>query len=206
MIPYSRSMPGRAAELRTERLLLRQWRDADRAPFAALNADTLVMEHLLSALTPEESDALVDSILVRFARDGFGLWAVEVVGVAGFIGFVGLNPVPFTAPFTPAVEVLWRLAREHWGRGYATEGARAALDFAFGELELDEVVSFTTRRNVRSRRVMERLGMTRDPADDFDHPAVPERHPLRPHVLYRLPRPQAGDAGVAPTRRPPAAR
>jgi RimJ/RimL family protein N-acetyltransferase len=175
-------------ELRTSRLILRRWRDTDRAPFAALNADPVVMEHFRSPLRREESDALSDRITADIDERGWGLWAVEVPGTAAFAGFIGLNPATFDAPFTPAVEVGWRLAREHWGCGYATEGARAALSFGFDALALEEIVSFTTHGNARSRRVMERLGMRRDPADDFDNPNVPDGDPLRPHVLYRLDR------------------
>ncbi len=146
------------------------------------------MEHFPGPLRREESDDLVDRVDAGFDARGWGLWAVEVAGTAPFIGFVGLNPATFDAPFTPAVEVGWRLAREHWGRGYATEGARAALAFGFEDLALDEIVSFTTHGNTRSRHVMERLGMQHDPADDFDNPNAPEGNPLRAHVLYRLDR------------------
>jgi RimJ/RimL family protein N-acetyltransferase len=176
------------AELDTPRLLLRRWRDEDRGPFATLNADPVVMEHFPTPLSREESDALVDRIEAGLAERGWGLWAVEVRESSAFIGFVGLNPATFDAPFTPAVEVGWRLSREHWGHGYATEAARAALEFGFVDLELDEIVSFTTHANTRSQRVMERLGMQRNPADDFDNPSVPEGSPIRPHVLYRLDR------------------
>ncbi len=172
-------------ELATERLLLRQWRDDDRAPFAALNADPEVMRYFSKRLTSEESDGLAAYIWGIIDRQGWGLWAVEVHGGAPFIGFVGLGAPGFETHFTPAIEVGWRLHRDHWGRGYATEAAVAALTFAFEELNLPEVVSFTTVGNERSRRVMERLGMSRDPGDDFDHPSVPEG-PLRPHVLYRI--------------------
>jgi RimJ/RimL family protein N-acetyltransferase len=176
------------SELRTRRLLLRRWRTEDRDPFAALNADPAVMEHFPAPLSANDSDAFVDRIQSGLDERGWGLWAVEVQDSHAFIGFIGLNPATFDAPFTPAVEVGWRLAREHWGRGYATEGARAALEFGFVDLELDEIVSFTTHANTRSRRVMERLGMRRDPADDFDNPNVPDDSPIRPHVLYRLDR------------------
>lgn len=174
--------------LETPRLFLRRWRDEDRSPFADLNADPVVMEHFPAPLSPAESDALVDRITAGLEARGWGLWAVEVRETGAFIGFVGLNPATFDAPFTPAVEVGWRLAHDAWGRGYATEGARAALDVGFDQNGLDEIVSFTTHGNVRSRRVMERLGMRHDPADDFDNPNVAEGHPLRPHVLYRLAR------------------
>jgi ribosomal-protein-alanine N-acetyltransferase len=173
-------------ELRTERLLLRRWRDDDRARFAALNADAVVTEFLPTPITSADSDVMVDRIEKEFERDGFGLWAVEVPGVAPFIGFVGLSRPGFEAHFTPAVEVGWRLASDHWGKGYATEGGQAALAFGFEVHDLAEIVSFTTAANTRSRAVMERLGLTHDPADDFDHPRLPDDSPLRAHVLYRI--------------------
>lgn len=173
-------------ELRTERLILRAWRESDREPFAALNADPLVMEHFPDVLTRAESDAMVDRILDRWARGRPSLWAIEVPGVDPFIGFVGLLEPTFDAPFTPCVEVGWRIAAAHWGRGFASEGARAALAHGVDTLGLDEIVSFTVPANTRSRRVMEKLGMTHDPADDFDHPNLPPGHPLQAHVLYRL--------------------
>jgi RimJ/RimL family protein N-acetyltransferase len=179
---------GAVPELRTARLVLRAWRDDDFAPFAALNADPVVMEHFPSVLTRAESDAMADSLRTELAHDGLGLWAVEVPGVAPFVGFIGLARPAFDAHFTPAVEIGWRLAREAWGKGYATEGARAALDFGFATAGLDEIVSFTTAGNARSRRVMERLGLRHDPADDFDHPRLPKGHRLRHHVLYRIDR------------------
>jgi RimJ/RimL family protein N-acetyltransferase len=172
--------------LRTDRLLLRQWRDEDREPYAALNADRVVMEHFPRTLTRFESDAHLDKMTRVLDEQGWGLWAVEVPGAASCIGFVGLNPPGFEAHFTPAVEVGWRMARDHWGHGYATEAARECLRFAFEDLRLDEVVSFTTPVNERSQAVMRRLGMRRDPADDFDHPSIPLGHPLRRHVLFRL--------------------
>lgn len=173
-------------ELRTERLLLRAWRESDRAPYAALNADPIVMEHFPAVLSREESDAHVDQIVATFEERGWGLWAAEVPGVAEFIGFIGLNLPRFQAHFTPCVEVGWRLARTAWGRGYAPEGATAALRFAFEDLALDEIVSFTTVGNAKSRRVMEKLGMEHDPNDDFDHPSLPAGSPVRRHVLYRI--------------------
>jgi RimJ/RimL family protein N-acetyltransferase len=173
--------------LRTSRLELRQWRDADLEPFAALNQDTEVMRWFPELMSRERSDAFAEFMRDSIRRRGWGLWAVELTDVAPFIGFVGLNPTRFEAHFTPAVEVGWRLARPYWGYGYATEAGRAAVAFGFEALELDEIVSFTTEGNERSRRVMERLGLTHDPSDDFDHPALPD-WPLRRHVLYRLPR------------------
>jgi RimJ/RimL family protein N-acetyltransferase len=177
-----------AVELRTERLVLRQWRETDLEPFAELNADPEAMRHFPSRLTREQSDTLARDISYMIEKQGWGLWAVEVVGGPSFIGFVGLNEPRFEAHFLPAVEVGWRLAREHWGHGYATEAARASVAFGFEELELDEIVAMIAPANTRSRRVAERLAMTRDPADDFDHPRVP-KGPLRRHVLYRLKRP-----------------
>ncbi len=175
-----------AIELTTDRLRLRAWRPADRDAFAALNADPVVMEHFVAPLTRAESDALVDRIEATFAEQGWGLWAAEAPGVADFIGFIGLAVPGFDAPFTPCVEVGWRLARSAWGHGYAPEGAREALRFAFEELALDEVVSFTSVGNDKSRRVMEKIGLRHDPADDFDHPKVPDSHRIKRHVLYRV--------------------
>lgn len=180
--------------LRTDRLILRDWRDSDLEPFAALNADPEVMRYFRAPLTRQESDAFAGRIRQRLAADGWGLWAVEVVDGPEFVGFVGLARQTFEAPFTPAIEIGWRLARAAWGHGYATEAARRALEVGFGALGLDEIVSMTTVTNARSRRVMERLGMRRDPADDFDYPLLPEAHPLSRHVLYRL-RSEAGRAG-----------
>lgn len=173
-------------ELRTERLHLRRWRPADRGPFAEMNADPRVMEFFPAVLSRQQSDELAERIEQNFERQGFGLWAVEVPGVTEFAGFIGLAIPRFEAHFTPCVEIGWRLAAPYWGRGYATDGARAAVEFAFGPLALNEIVSMTTVTNVRSRRVMEKLGMTRTPADDFDHPLLADGHPLRRHVLYRL--------------------
>jgi RimJ/RimL family protein N-acetyltransferase len=174
------------ATLSSGRVCLRRWRDEDREAFAAMNSDARVMEFFRSSLSRIESDAMVDGIEKHFSEHDFGLWAIEVPGVAPFIGFAGLTRARFRAHFTPCVEVGWRLAFEHWRHGYATEAARLALGYGFGILALSEVVSFTSATNHRSRAVMERLGMRRDPADDFDHPALPESHPLRRHVLYRL--------------------
>lgn len=169
----------------TSRLVLRQWREQDRAPFAGLNADPLVMEHFPALLNREQSDALMDRISERLSRDGYGLWAVEVRASGEFIGFVGLAVPSWQAAFTPCTEIGWRLARSAWGQGYATEAAEVSLATAFGPAGLDEVVSFTATGNRRSRQLMERIGMTRDPSADFDHPLVPHG-PLRRHVLYRL--------------------
>ena len=172
--------------LTTPRLLLRPWRDADLEPFAALNADPEVMAHFPRALDRAESDQVADRIRAGFEQRGFGWWAVEVPGQAPFIGFIGLSVPGFAAHFMPCVEIGWRLARAQWGKGYATEGARAALNFAFGKLGLREVVAFTTTTNLPSQAVMRRLGMRHSSEDDFDHPSLPEGHPLRRHVLYRI--------------------
>jgi len=173
-------------ELRTERLLLRQWRDSDRLAFRQMNADPRVMEFFPELLTAEASDALFDRAEAHFNRHGFGPFAAELLETGAFIGFIGLSIPAFEAHFTPAVEIGWRIAFEHWNKGLATEGASAALSFGFKELALEQVVSFTVPANLRSRRVMERIGMTHNSADDFDHPRLPEGHPLRKHVLYRI--------------------
>ena len=172
--------------LRTDRLLLRPWRPADRQPFAQMNADPDVMEFFVAPLTREESDAFVDRIERGFAEHGFGLWAVEEISTGEFIGFAGLLHQTFEAPFTPAFEVGYRLARHAWGHGYATEAAREAVRFGFEQAGLLEIVSMTAVGNVRSRAVMHKLGMTHDFGDDFDHPRVPDGHALKRHVLHRL--------------------
>jgi RimJ/RimL family protein N-acetyltransferase len=173
--------------IRTERLLMRRWRDEDREPFAALNADPAVMEHYQGTTRRDRSDAFIDRIEVWWDEHGWGLWAIEVPGVAPFIGYVGLWPADYVTG-EPMVEVGWRLAREHWGNGYVTEAAREALRFGFEVVGLDEIVSFTVPQNERSWRVMERIGLRRDPAGDFDHPKVdPAAYPhLVRHVFYRL--------------------
>jgi ribosomal-protein-alanine N-acetyltransferase len=185
-----RAVSAQGPELRTARLLLRRWREADLTPFAAMNADPEVMEHFPAPLTRAQSDAFASQIEEGFGEAGFGLWAVETTADGGFIGYTGLARPRFTAHFTsparPATELGWRLARHAWGRGYATEAARAVLGFAFGRAGLSEIVSFTAVTNIRSQAVMRRIGMTRDPADDFDHPALPPGHRLRCHVLYRI--------------------
>ena len=178
--------PARAPELKSERLLLRRWRAEDRAPFAELNADPAVMEHFPSVMSREASDAFVDKIEAYFDQRGFGFWAVEVTQTGEFIGFTGLGVPTFDAHFTPAVEIGWRLRRSGWGHGYASEAARRVLAFAFEEVGLEEVVALTSTTNLRSQAVMRRIGMTYDPADDFDHPAIEEGHRLRRHVLWRL--------------------
>lgn len=173
-------------ELRTKRLLLRPWRDADLPAYAALNADPEVRRWFHNTLSREESDAQAGRLQAHIAAHSFGFWAVEAPGTAPFIGFVGLQHVSAAVPFAPAVEIGWRLARAHWGQGFAAEAARAALAHGFGPLGLGEIVAFTVPGNAASRRVMERIGMRHDPAGDFDYPTIPEGHPFRRHVLYRI--------------------
>ena len=173
-------------EFCTSRLILRHWREEDRQPWAELGADPEVMQHFPKTLTREESDAFVDGVGAALEERGWGLWAVEERETGRFLGFTGLNVPHFEAHFTPAVEIGWRLRRDAWGSGFATEAARGVLTVAFDDLELPEVVSFTAVPNERSQAVMRRLGMTHDPAEDFDHPVLAEDSPLRRHVLYRL--------------------
>ena len=186
---FEQSLPRTPDEvrLRGQRVSLGAWQASDRPLFAALNADPETMRWFPSVLERAQSDALADAIESQLARRGWGWWAARQED-GEFIGFVGLNVPRFEAPFMPAVEIGWRLARAHWHRGYATEAATLALDFAFERLALAEVVAFTTVGNLPSRRVMERLHMSHDPADDFDHPALADGHPLRRHVLYRIAR------------------
>lgn len=172
--------------LHSERLILRPWRDSDRDAFARMNADPQVMAHFPACLSRTESDAMIERIETHFRQHGFGLWVLERPGEVPFLGFTGLLHVAFDAPFTPAVEIGWRLAREFWGCGYALEAARRVLQYAFETLRLDEVVAFTVPANDRSWRLMQRLGMRRDADGDFDHPRLPPGHPLRQHILYRI--------------------
>jgi ribosomal-protein-alanine N-acetyltransferase len=182
---YDRGVEG-GPQLRTKRLLLRRWLTRDRDAFAAMNADAEVMEHFPATLSRPQSDVAVERIEACFEQHGYGLWAIELRGEESLIGFAGLSPVDAPLPFAPAVEVGWRLARPFWGRGLATEAAAAAVTFGFAERGLLEIVSFTAVGNERSRAVMERLGMRRDPEEDFDHPLLGEADRLRRHVLYRL--------------------
>jgi len=177
--------PVRMIELETARLRLRQWRESDREPFAAMNADPVVMEFFPTVQSRANSDASIDTWRGQLAERGWSNWATELRSTGQFIGFVGLSIPTRPLPFSPCVEIGWRLAREHWGQGYATEAARAALRVGFGQLRLDEIVSFTSVLNLRSRAVMERIGM-RDTREDFQHPGVSEGHPLRKHCLYRI--------------------
>jgi ribosomal-protein-alanine N-acetyltransferase len=174
------------AARRTRRLVLRRWREADRAPFARMNGNPDVMRYFVRPLEAAESDAFIDRIEAQFDQHGFGLWAIERRDDGAFLGFAGLLIPLFDARFTPCVEVGWRFDRPFWGRGYATEAATEALRFGFEESDLEEIVSFAPFQNERSIRVMERLGMHRDVRDDFDHPRLPEGHRLLRHVLYRL--------------------
>jgi RimJ/RimL family protein N-acetyltransferase len=174
--------------IKTERLLLRAWDTGDIDLFARMNADSRVMEFFPACLSFEESAALVDRIEKDFSERGFGLFAADLASEQMFVGYIGLAVPKFKAHFTPCVEIGWRLSADYWGRGLATEGARAVVRHAFGTLRLDALVSFTVPANVRSTRVMQKLGMTHNPADDFDHPNLPDGHPLRRHVLYRLSR------------------
>ncbi len=176
------------SELDTVRLKLRHWSAADLGPFAAMNADPAVMQYMPGTLSRQASDAAAAAAQAHIDRQGFGLWALEVRGGPGFVGYVGLKVPSFEAAFTPCVEIGWRLARAAWGCGYATEAARACLEHAFGTLALPEVLAFTVPANVSSRAVMQRLGMSLDPAGAFEHPRLPAGHPLREHVLYRLTR------------------
>ena len=174
--------------LTTDRLLLRRWHESDREPFAALNADPEVMRYFPSTRTRAESDGMVDRLDAAIEADGFGLWAVERRDSAAFVGFVGLSRPTFDPALVGQVEIGWRLAREAWGQGFATEAAHGVVRFASDPsgADLPGLISFTAAINEPSRRVMRRLGMTHDPADDFEHPALPPGHALRPHVLYRL--------------------
>lgn len=169
---------------------MRRWRGSDLEPFAKINADPVVMEYFPATLSTGESDEMVARIEQTFEDEDLGLWAVEIVDTSSFVGFVGLWPATFEAHFTPAIEVGWRLDPAYWGHGYATEAARAATEDGFERLGLREIVSFTTAVNLRSRRVMERLGMSHRSDDDFDHPHMASNDPLRRHALYRLQRPQ----------------
>lgn len=172
--------------IKTKRLVLREWKEEDLEPFALMNGDPRVMEFFPATLSRKESDDLARRIMAKMRGQSWGLWAASVIGGANFIGFIGLAKPEFEAHFTPAVEIGWRLDTNHWGKGYATEGAKAVLTYGFQTLLLDEIVSFTPVQNMRSRRVMEKIGMHHNPQDEFDHPKLPENHPLRRHVLYRL--------------------
>ena len=172
--------------IKTERLLLRQWRQSDLQPYAKLNADPRVREFFPSLQTREQSDNSAQILSENIAKYGYGFWAVSILDTDEFIGFIGIQDVPFECHFTPAVEIGWRLAHEYWGKGYATEGAKAVLRYAFQELHIPEIVAFTSVHNRSSRNVMQKIGMHHDVKDDFDHPRVEDGHWLKRHVLYRL--------------------
>ena len=174
------------ATLHTERLILRDWQDRDADSFARMNADPRVMEFLPSRFSRAESDQLLQRIRDHIQARGFGLFAAELIAEHSLIGFIGLSVQSFEEHFTQCVEIGWRLAAGHWGEGLATEGAREIVRYAFEDLALRELVSFTVPANRRSRRVMEKVGMAHNPEDDFEHPKLPAGHPLRRHVLYRL--------------------
>ncbi|MES2121755.1 MAG: GNAT family N-acetyltransferase [Chlamydiota bacterium] len=178
--------------IQTDRLLLRQWETEDLELLAALNIDPRVMEFFNTPRSWEETKTFVEVRTESIDRRGWGCWAVSLVDTDEFIGFIGIDEVPMDLPFAPAVEIGWRLAYKHWGKGYATEGAKACLQFGFEKLGLKEIVAFTTVNNMRSRRVMEKIGMHCNRSDDFDHPKVPAGHPLCRHVLYRI----ANQSGV----------
>lgn len=181
-----RHLGGEIGALATNRLLMRRWTEEDSGPFFRMNSDPRVMEFLPKRLSRAESDLFMERIENHFQKHGFGLFAAELLADHSFIGFIGLSVPTFEAHFTPCVEIGWRLAAERWGRGLATEGAREVLRHAFEDLKLDEIVSFTVPANVRSRSVMEKIGMMHNPADDFDHPSLPAGHALKRHVLYRV--------------------
>lgn len=174
--------------IKTERLVLRPWREDDLGPFAQLNADPRVMECFPLVKTLEQTREEFDLIRKGFEPNGWGFWAASLIEGDQFIGFIGLKNVGFTTSFTPAVEIAWRLAYEYWGHGYATEGAKAALEYGFESLNLNEIVSFSPTQNKRSANVMEKIGMTHYPEEDFDHPRLPKGHRLSRHVLYRIKR------------------
>jgi RimJ/RimL family protein N-acetyltransferase len=178
--------------IETPRLILRGWRDEDAEPWIAMNADPRVMEFFQSTLSRAQAEADLAKMRAEFERDGYGWWVVELKESRQFIGVVALVQLTFEAHFTPATEIGWRFTFEAWRKGYATEAATAVMQFAFETRGCDEVVSVTSQLNLRSQRVMRRIGMTRNPADDFQHPRVEEGHRLRPHVLYRLRKP-SGD-------------
>jgi len=174
--------------LETERLSLRRFTEDDRSIMAAINSDPKVMECFPAPMTRYQSEAMMDRIAEHWQTNGFGLFALEIRDTGQLIGFTGLSRPPYETPASPCVEVGWRLTPKAWGKGYATEAATACLHWGFGELNLDEIVSFTFAGNIRSRRVMERLRMRHHETDDFDHPKLPADSTLLRHVLYRLPR------------------
>ncbi|MDY7566572.1 GNAT family N-acetyltransferase [Pseudomonas sp. RTC3] len=180
----------RILELNSARLLMRQWRDDDLPAFAAMCADPQVMRYFPTPMSRLESAAQIGRMRGHFAELGFGLWALVRQDTGAFIGFTGLEVVSFDAHFTPAVEISWRLAREHWGLGFAIEAAWTALRCGFERLDLDQIVSFTAQNNLASQKVMQAIGMQHDLSDDFEHPKLADGDLLKPHVLYRITRQQ----------------
>ncbi len=172
--------------IETDRLLLRQWTQEDKEPFARLNSDPEVMRYFPRPHTVDESNRTVDNLSRLIGQQGWGIYAVEEQQTGSFVGFAGLNCPTWKAHFTPCTEIGWRLAKEHWGNGYATEAALACIRFSRENLDIDEIVSFTSALNLPSIAVMERIGMARDPGGDFMHPNLAESDPLALHVLYRL--------------------
>jgi 3-dehydroquinate dehydratase/shikimate dehydrogenase len=172
--------------IKTDRLILRNWKEEDAEPFAQLNADPRVMEYFPSTLSRKESDTLLKSGYAHIKKYGWGKWAVALIDTGEFIGRIGLEEVNFQAPFSPNIELGYRIAFEYWGKGYASEGAKAVLGYGFNHLNLNEIVAFTPAQNLRSQQVMQRIGMYRDSNEDFDHPKLAEDHPLKRHFLYRL--------------------
>jgi len=178
----------RISKIETSRLILREWKDTDFDPFKKMGLDPRVMEDFPSLLSPERSEAMIKGMQTHFQEHGFTFWATELKSTGQFVGFIGLALVSFDAHFTPAVEIGWRLAYESWGQGYAPEGAIAALQAGFNQLKLSEIVSFTAVRNIKSQRVMQKIGMTHLESENFNHPRIPPTHPLCKHVLYRAKR------------------
>lgn len=176
--------------LETNQLLLRSWSKEDLLPFAKLNANTKVMQHFPKTLTMEETKKMMEVLKQRFIKDGFSFFATELKATGEFIGFIGLNIPAYTTPFTPCVEIGWRIDEEFWNKGYATQGAEACLRWGFESLGLKEIVSFTATSNIASERIMQKIGMVRDVAGDFDHPSLATDHPLARHVLYKISNPK----------------
>lgn len=172
--------------IETERLILRPWKEEDLLPFSQMVADPLVMEYFPNTLSFSEAEAFIQTLKERFAKNGFSFFATELKSSHEFIGFIGLNIPSYVTPFSPFVEIGWRIASQHWNKGYATEGAKAALDFGFTKLKLKEIVSFTAKENMKSRRIMEKIGMILDEQGEFNHPLLPLGHSLSRHVLYRI--------------------
>ena len=175
-------------QLETERLILRGWQDSDLEPFSTITADPEVRRYYPNVLTKDETRLVIERIKSHVEKEGFGLWALELRETGEMIGYTGLSKPTIEAHFMPCVEIGWQIAKHHWGKGYAPEAAIKALEDGFSRLNLNEIVSFTSKLNSKSIRVMEKMGMLRNPKDDYMHPLLPDGHPLKPHVLYRLPK------------------